>query len=203
MALTQRAASRIGEGDLAELDMEGLVPWIAAGNEPATCRFYEATSGLVFGLLLLSLGDTTTADEVLVGVYAEVKEQAARFHKKHERLLPWLITITHRHVLEHLYSTSDDREFTILIGLPGGPDRSRIRRFAISKSAHRRLVDATLCTISAAEWKMLELVYFSRMTPRAVATKRRETLRAVETGLQHGVSQLYSLFNKQGFPGEA
>ena len=56
MALAQRSALRIVDGGPRNLDLEGLVPSIAAGDEPAVARFYDATSGLLFGLLLLILG---------------------------------------------------------------------------------------------------------------------------------------------------
>ena len=50
-------------------------------------RFYEATSGLLFGLLLLILNDMTTAEVVLFEVYAEVRQHAASFDRNHEGLL--------------------------------------------------------------------------------------------------------------------
>ena len=63
MGLAQRSGARIFEGRPGNLDLEWLVPSIAAGDEPAVARFYDATSGLLFGLLLLILGDTMTAEK--------------------------------------------------------------------------------------------------------------------------------------------
>ena len=200
-ALAQRASPRIEEAGLRGLDPEGLVPWIAAGYEPAIRRFYDATSGLVFGLLLLILGDTEKADEVLVEVYVEVKDRAARFDKNHDSLLTWLITIAHRHALEHLFLSTGDQQFAVSIGLASPPGRSRARRFGISRPAHRRLVDAALSGLSPAERKMIELTYFSQMSSRAIANKLQESQDAVRTGLQHGILQLYHLF-KNGNPAE-
>lgn len=65
MGLAQRSGLRIVDGGPRNLDLEWLVPSIAAGDERAVARFSDATSGLLFGLLLLILGDTTTAEEVL------------------------------------------------------------------------------------------------------------------------------------------
>lgn len=203
MALTQRSASRIVDRGSPSLDVVALVPSIAAGHEPAVARFYDATSGLLFGLLLLILGDTATAEGVLLEVYAEVREHAGRFDKNQESLLIWLITIAHRRALEHLCSSSGDQEFTVSVGLAGSPASGKVRRFGISKSAHRRLVGATLDVLSPAERKMIELAYFSRMPPRAIAVKLRQSPETVKTGLQYGVSQLYNLFKNQGFLSEA
>jgi RNA polymerase sigma-70 factor (ECF subfamily) len=198
VALAQRSTLGIVDGGPRSLDLEGLVPSIAAGDEPAVARFYDATSGLLFGLLLLILGDTAAAEEVLLEVYAEVREHAARFDKNHESLLAWLITIAHRCALEHLCSGSEDRQFAISVGL-AGPGSGQARRFGISKSAHRRLVGATLAALSPAERKMIELAYFFRMTPRAIAMRLRQSPDTVKTGLQYGISQLYNLFKNQGF----
>jgi len=202
VALAQRSALRIVDRGPRSLDLEGLVPSIAAGDEPAVACFYDATSGLLFGLLLLILGDTASAEEVLLEVYAEVRQHAARFDKNHESLLAWLITIAHRRALEHLCSSSGDQQFAISVEL-AGPGSGQTRRFGISKAAHRRLVGATLDALSPAERKMIELAYFSRMTPRAIAMRLRQSPDTVNTGLQYGISQLYNLFKNQGFLGEA
>ena len=161
MGLAQRSDLRIVEGGPSNLDPEWLVPSIAAGDEPAVARFYDATSGLLFGLLLLILGDTTTAEEVLLEVYAEVRQHAVLFDRKDENLLKWLITIAHRRALEHLCSSSADRQFAVSVGLASPPSTGQALRFGISKSAHRRLVGATLDALSPSEQKMIELAYFS------------------------------------------
>ena len=203
MGLAQRSGLRIVEGGPSNLDPEWLVPSIAAGHQPAVARFYDAPSGLLFGLLLLILGDTTTAEEVLLEVYAEVRQHAALFDRNDENLLTWLITIAHRCALEHLCSSSEDRQFAVSVGLANPPGTGPARRFCISKSAHRRLVGATLDALSPAEQKVIELTYFSRMTPRAIAMKLRQSPDNVKTGLQYGVSQLYKLFKNPDFLSEA
>jgi hypothetical protein len=50
---------------------------------------------------------------------------------------------------------------------------------------------------------MIELAYFSRMTPGAIAVKLRQSPDTVKTGLQYGISQLYKLFKNHGFLTEA
>lgn len=188
MALAERAIVSIVDGGRRGLDLEGLVAWIAAGNEPAVARFYEATSGLIFGLLLLILGDTTKAEAVLSEVYAEVRQHAGRFDKNHDSISTWLITIAHRRALEHHCSAAQGS--------------GRTHRFGLSKSAHRKMVGATLDALSPAERRMIELAYFSRLTPRAIALRLQQSPETVQTGLQHGISQLYNLFKNQGFLSE-
>ena len=129
LGLAQRSNLDTVEGAPGDFDPQGLVPSIAAGSECAAARFSEATSGLLFGLLLLILGDTTVAEEVLLEVYAEVTQHAALFDRNDESLLTWLVTITHRCALEHLCSSSEDRQFVVSVGLASPPGAGRARRF--------------------------------------------------------------------------
>src|SRR5688572_22940521 len=99
MGLATRTALRIVRAASRDLNPEALIPSIAAGDEAAAARFTEATSGLLFGLLLRILSDTATADEVLLEVYDEVRDHAVSFEKNGDNLLTWLITIAHRRAL--------------------------------------------------------------------------------------------------------
>jgi RNA polymerase sigma-70 factor (ECF subfamily) len=199
VSLAQRSVLRIVDAGPRSIYPEGLVPSIAAGEETAVARFYDATSGLLFGVLLLTLNDTGTAERVLSEVYAEVKQQATIFDKNREGLFTWLITIAHRCALEHLCSSNRDQQFAISVGLARPQRSGQTCRFAISKSAHRRLVEATLDDLSAVERKILELAYFSRMSPLTIATQLRQSPDNIKAGLKHGISQLYKLFKSQGF----
>ena len=199
MSFAQRTPLRIVDEGPRSFYPETLLSSIAAGDEPAVARFYDATSGLLFGLLLLNLNDTATAEIVLLEVYSEVRQHAASFDKNHEGLLTWLITIAHRHALEHLCSSSRDQQFAVSVGLARAQSSRQARRFTISKSAHRRLIDATLDDLSPTERKIIELAYFSRMTPRSIAMTLRQSPESIIVGLQHGISQLYKLFKNQGF----
>ena len=184
------------------LDLNELILLIDSGEERALASFYEATSGLIFGLLLLMLSETTSAERILVEVYSEVGEHPDRFDRTTESLLAWLITITHRRALEHLCASIEDRRFLVSVGLanPGGPGRTGSA--SISRSAHRRLVAATLNSISPIEQRILELTYFSRLTPAAIAVRIGRLESAVKTGLDNAVSRLYGLFQGSVVGGE-
>src|SRR5690349_25049116 len=78
------------------------VTWLARGDEAAFRVFFEATNGLLFGLLLRILGHTQTAEEVLSELYEEVRRRAEQFGKQNERPLTWLILMAHRRAIERL-----------------------------------------------------------------------------------------------------
>lgn len=181
-----------------DIDLNELISLIDSGDERALASFYEATSGLLFGFLLLMLGDTASAERILQEVYSEVGEHPRRFNRTPETILAWLITITHRRALEHLCASIEDRRFLVSVGLanPSGPGRAGSA--SISRSAHRRLIAATLNSISPTEQRIIELTYFSRLTPAAIAAQIGRSDSAVKSGLDDAVSRLYGLFQNQG-----
>ena len=180
------------------IDLNELILLIDSGDKRAFAAFYQATSGLLFGLLLLMLGDTASAERVLREVYSEVSDHPGRFDPTQETLLAWLITITHRRALEQLCASIEDRRFLVEVGLANPPGSGRTGSASIGRSAHRRLVAATLNSISPSEQRILELAYFSRLTPAAIAVRIGRPSSAVQRGLDYAISRLYGLFQKQG-----
>ena len=184
----------------ARLDHLALVQWITRSDEPALAQFYDATNELLFGLVLHALRDTVIAEDVLSRAYADIKQEAARFDQSQSSLLVWLITIAHWHVYEHLLSSRTSEPLVGLMGrLSGFRERKTRERFRMNRSEHRQLVYEILANLSPAQVQLIELDYFSRMTPVKIALKLGQRLETVKVGLQEGMSQLCRLF-KNDFP---
>lgn len=180
------------------LDHVALVQWIARSDEPALAQFYNATSGLLFGLLLHALRDTTTAEEILSRVYTDIRQDAAPFPKRRICLLVWLITIAHWHAMEHLRLSKDNERFAGLVG-PREHSRKSLQKAGMNRLEHQRMVSATLAALSPMQLQMIELAYFSRLAPLEIALRLGQRLETVKVGLQDGMSKLCTLF-KSDFP---
>ena len=180
-------------------DLVELIQLVAEGDESAFAPFYDATSGLLFGLLLLTLGDTATAEEALADVYSEVREQAVQFDKRHEWLATWLITIAHRHALEQLLLSNSVQQPPVSVGLAAQNTLTAVNKIGMSKSEHQRLVCSSLDSLSPVQRKMIELAYFSGMRPREIAMNLEQPVEMVKSGLQHGMLKLYRLFKSMNF----
>ena len=178
-----------------------LLPWVARGDEAAYRHFFEATNGLLFGLLLRILGHTQIAEEVLAEVYEEVRRRAALFSKQNERPLTWLLLIAHRRAVERLCNqlTANSEAFY--------KRRSKarltlVRASSINITDQRRLVRATLEAIPPLQHRMIELAFFSGMTSVEIAKELGESPVAVEGGIRYAMLQLFGLFKSMGFTAE-
>lgn len=174
-----------------------LISWIARGDEAAFRHFYDATSGLLFGLLLRILGHTETAEDVLSELYQEVRQKAARFDKQNERPLTWLIFMTHRQAIERLCGrlTSQgeiSRNFR-------DKTKSTPPESFINITEQRRLIRAAMDSIPPLQQRIIELAFFSGMTKHEIAMELGQSPEAVEDGLRFAILQLFSVFKCMGF----
>ncbi len=178
--------------------VETLLPWVARGDEAAYRLFFEATNGLLFGLLLRILGHTQTAEEVLTEVYAEVRRRAARFSKQNESPLTWLILIAHRRAIERLCCQLTAHS-EMLHKRRGKTRPTAIPGSSINITEQRRLVRATLEAIPPLQHRMIELAFFSGMTSLEIAKELGQSPEAVEGGIRYAMLQLFALFKSMGF----
>lgn len=171
-----------------------LLPRIARGDDASFRLFFEATNGLLFGLLLRILGHTGTAEEVSSELYEEVRRRAAQFGKQNERPLTWLILIAHRRAIERLCNhLNTNRENLRTSG------RKTKSTSSINITEQRRLVQAVLDAIPPLHHRMIELAFFSGMTNLEIAKEVGRSPAEVEAGLRYAMLQLFGLFKSMGF----
>jgi RNA polymerase sigma-70 factor, ECF subfamily len=160
-----------------------LIEWIARGDAAAFREFYDATNGLLFGLLLRILGHTQTAEEVLCELYEEVRHKAARFGMQNERPLTWLIFIAHRRAIECLCRKLASQE----------------SRTTINITEQRRLIRTAMDSIPEPQQQMVEMAFFSGMTNLEIAKELGQPPEKVEADLRQAMLRLFQLFSAMGF----
>src|SRR5690349_19198680 len=168
------------------------VTWLARGDEAAFRVFFEATNGLLFGLLLRILGHTQTAEEVLSELYEEVRKRSARFGKQNEKPLTLLILMTHRRAVEHLCRNLTRRNET-LAARSAASHTTIVSDTFINITEQRRLVRSALETIPPVQQRMIELAFFAGMTNLQIANKLGLPSEAVEDGVRYAMLQLFSV----------
>jgi len=193
--LSRKPTLSLVRGQHSAADQVGtLVPWIARGDEAAFRLFFEATNGLLFGLLFRILGHTQTAEEVLSELYEEVRGRAAQFGKQNERPLTWLILMAHRRAIERLC-----RQLTTNAATLGKSGDKTKPTSSINITEQRRLVRVALDAIPPLQHRMIELAFFSGMTNLEIAKEVGQSAAVVEDGLRYAMLQLFGLFKSMGF----
>ena len=195
MQLSQKPALSLARSRHSTADQVGtLVPFIAKGDEAAFRLFFEATNGLLFGLLLRILRHTETAEEALSELYEEVRRRAAQFGKQKETPLTWLVLMAHRRAIERLCSqlTTNSEALRQSAGKPKS-------NFSINITEQRRLVRAALNAIPPLQHRMIELAFFSGMSNLEIAKEVGQSPTAVEDGIEYAMLQLFGLFKSMGF----
>jgi len=74
-------------------DLAALMARIAAGDSGALATFYDVTSARVYGLVLRIVGDTASAEEVLLEVFTAVWRQAPAYQQRPCPPLLWVLMI--------------------------------------------------------------------------------------------------------------
>ncbi len=196
MPLSQKTDRSLVRDQRSKAQREAtLISWIARGDEAAFRLFYEATNGLLFGILLRILGHTQTAEHVLSELYQEVREKAARFDKHNERPLTWLILITHRHAIERRCWGLGE----ISHKFSGKTKSTAVPDSFVNITAQRRLIREATDSIPHQQQRMIELAFFCGMTRHEIAMKLGESPEAVDAGLRDAILQLFRVFKSLGF----
>ena len=101
--LTAGAPRRVGSESAAlARECAELIGRVADGDMEAFGRLYDLTSRRVFGLVLRILEDPTTAEEVVLDVYMQVRSQAQRYDAGRGAAFAWLFTIARSRAIDAL-----------------------------------------------------------------------------------------------------
>ena len=163
-----------------------LMSLITKGDESACRLFKDATSGLLYAILLHILGHTQIADEVLSELYDEVKRQPALSSAFMESPLTWLILIAHRRAVERLCSQNGCQNDSMT--------ESSTPHSFINITEHRRLIRETLESIPEAQREIMELAFFSGMNTCEIAAELDESQEVVEDRLRSGALRFFCTF---------
>src|SRR5215468_1651491 len=89
---------------------QALLTRLAAGDQQALGEFYDLYAGLVNGLALRILRDTSDAEDVVQEVFVQVWRQASRFDPSRGTAEAWLCTIARTRALDRLRRRTARRE---------------------------------------------------------------------------------------------
>jgi RNA polymerase sigma-70 factor (ECF subfamily) len=185
-----------------EAELAALVGRAAKGDQMALAALYDETSTLVYGLALRILRDQQAAEDVTIDVYAQVYRQEPRYDANCGIPSAWLLTLTRSRAIDRLRREAQGREreepreaATRLAALPPGPEA----RGATTEL--QRLGQRALARLTPEQRQVIELTYYSGLSPNEIAATLGQPLGTVKTHIHTGMMRLREYL--RSFPTES
>jgi len=172
-------------------ELADLLARVAGGDQDAFATFYDATSRVVFGIVLHVVRDRAQAEEVTQEVYVEAWKAAPRYDRLQGSPSAWLNTIAHRKAVDrvrsaHRSTQRDQRHFEQTTAVHTQPDVSEI---VVAHDEGRRVRNA-LEHLPEVQRTAVELAYFSGFSHREVAEQLDIPLGTAKTRIRDAMKRL-------------
>lgn len=160
-------------------DDAALIARLRAGDQTAMADLYDRYSGIVYGVALRVLGDTTAAEDVLQEVFLQLWRHPYVFNADRGRLAPWLAVVARNRAIDVMRKrapaeTIDELPISTGVNL----EDVTAQRLAVEK------VRTVLAGLPAEQRKCLEMAFFEGMTHTEIAAKTGEALGTVKTRIR-------------------
>src|SRR5579859_6743881 len=166
-----------------------LIARMRAGDRDAMAAVYDRYRGIVYGVALRVLGNSTAAEDVLQEVFLRLWRNPNGFDAERGKLPAWLAVIARNRSIDYLRQRppeDDIEDFTISsnIDLEDG--------FARMQAVER--IRAVISGLPREQRRSLEMVYFEGMTQSEIAAKTGEPLGTIKTRIRTGLLTLRKAF---------
>lgn len=160
-------------------DDAALIARLRAGDQTAMADLYDRYSGIVYGVALRVLGDTTAAEDVLQEVFLQLWRHPYVFNADRGRLAPWLAVVARNRAIDVMRKrapaeTIDELPISSSVNL----EDATAQRLAVEK------VRAVLAGLPDEQRKSLEMAFFEGMTHTEIAARTGEPLGTVKTRIR-------------------
>ena len=171
--------------DAGEVDCDGLVAAMAAGEEEALSRLYELTVGRVLGLARAITGNAEDAEEVTCDVYTIAWERAGQFDPQRGAAIAWLLVSCRSRALDLLRRRRARRE----VSAPGVEESSTVTAVDLLADVDKssRIHDA-LGGLTAQQRELIGLAFYRDMSHAEIASMLDIPLGTVKSHIRRGLA---------------
>ena len=172
-------------------DLVSLVERVATGDQSALAALYDATNRLIYSLVLRVLGDMSSAEEVLIDVYAQVWRQAASYDADRGAPLAWMATMARSRAIDRLRSGWQEQRRKESLDVLGEATANAASPEELAAASERQmLVREALNTLTPEQRQVIELAYYSGLSHSEIAEKLNQPLGTVKTRTRIGMKKL-------------
>lgn len=166
----------------------------ASRDESALEALYTASSHLVYTIAMRVLLDEADASEVVVDVYRQVWDGAARFDEQRGSAAAWIVILARSRAMDRRRSrTARMRTAASVEALPEAmSSQPSPETLAIATQGNRAVMRA-LALVPAEQRQALDLAFFAGLTHSEIAERLGEPLGTVKTRIRLAVSRLREL----------
>lgn len=156
---------------LDDVQLARLIAAAASGDTTSFVQLYDLISRRVFGFAIKIVLDRGAAEDVAQMAYLEVWRRAAQFDPTRSAVIPWLLMITHARAVDRIRGTERARRHDHAAHARTG---ARVAFDSVTETAEQRhdeaAVRTALTSLSTAQRKAIELVYWHGMTGNEAST---------------------------------
>ena len=178
-------------------EIAALISRAAAGDQHAVSELYDATSRMVYGLVLRILYDEAAAEEVMLDVYMQVWRQAAAYDAGRGAPLAWLATIARSRAIDRLRAGRQEWQRARSLETVSQLSTGESLEEAAYVAELREVVRGALGTLSDEQREALELAYYGGLSHSEIAERLGQPLGTVKTRIRLGMMKLRALLKPE------
>ena len=172
---------------------EALVRSIAAGDESALARAFDAHGGLVHGLALRMLRNPGDAEEVSQDVFFQLWRTASRFDTGRGNLVGYLVAITRNRAIDRLRARRGRPAAVGVVDPADFPSEAENPAAAAGAGDARVRAVAALGGLPVEERRVLEMAYFDGLSQSEIADRTSTPLGTVKGRTRNALVRLRAL----------
>lgn len=196
MGVLRRLQPRPGRDGVAEQGADPLAALIlrsGRGDQQAFADLYDATAGLVNGIVLRVVRDPSQTEEVVQEVFVEIWRLAPRYDGTRGAVTSWMATIAHRRAVDRVRSEQSSRNRVEREASKVTREHDVVSEPVIDRDHaefERRRVRKALDRLTDMQRQAVELAYFGGHTYREVAVLLGEPEGTIKTRIRDGMIRL-------------
>lgn len=187
-----RPAADADPRDAQQAELAMLVARMAAGDEDALARFYDATMPRVYGLAKRTCGTAATAEEVTADVYYQCWNEASRYDPRRSRVTTWLLMICRSRAIDALRA----RDAAMLHEAPetlveeADQPRERAPEDLLDLAESSAALGAALARLAPMQRQLIALAFFRGLSHQEIAAHARLPLGTVKAHIRRALELL-------------